>query len=52
MMVLKILLTVVLAASVAYIFWCMYGAAKYMKEHPDKWRWPDSPADSKADASR
>ena len=50
MTVLKVVLTVILTASVVYIFWCMRGAAKYMREHPDEWRWPYSPADSKEDA--
>lgn len=52
MTALKVVLTVILTASVVYIFWCMRGAAKYMREHPDEWRWPDSPADSKVDARK
>ena len=34
-------MAVVFGLSAAYLIWCLYKATRYMREHPDEFRWPD-----------
>ena len=41
MNLMQIIMSVVFALSAGYIIWCLYKATRYMREHPDEFRWPD-----------
>lgn len=41
MNLMQIVMSVVFALSAGYIIWCLYKATRYMREHPDEFRWPD-----------
>ena len=34
-------MAVVFGLSAAYLIWCLYKATRYMREHPDEFRWSD-----------
>ena len=41
MNLMQIIMSVVFVLSAGYIIWCLYKATRYMREHPDEFRWPD-----------
>ena len=41
MNLMQIVMSVVFALSAGYIIWCLYKATRYMREHPDEFRWSD-----------
>lgn len=41
MTTLEAIMAVVFGLSAAYLIWCLYKATRYMREHPDEFRWPD-----------
>lgn len=38
----EIIMTLILAACVVYVIWCMHGASKYLREHPKEFNKPIS----------
>lgn len=36
MNILKIVMAVIFGFSAAYIIWCLYGATRYIRKHPDE----------------
>lgn len=41
---LEIIMTIILVACAAYIIWCLYKTSRYLREHPEDLRWPDTPS--------
>ncbi len=41
MTTLEVIMAVVFGLSAAYLIWCLYKATRYMREHPDEFRWSD-----------
>ena len=41
MNLMQIVMSVVFALSAGYIIGCLYKATRYMREHPDEFRWSD-----------
>lgn len=41
MTTLEAIMAVVFGLSAAYLIWCLYKATRYMREHPDEFRWSD-----------
>ena len=38
---LEIIMTIILVVCAAYAICCLYKASRYLREHPDEFRWPD-----------
>ena len=36
-------MTIILVVCAAYIIWCLYKTSRYLREHPNDLRWPDTP---------
>ena len=39
---LEIIMTIILVVCAAYIIWCLYKTSRYLREHPEDLRWPDT----------
>ena len=39
MSMLQIIMAAVFTLSAGYIIWCLYKATRYMRKHPDEFRW-------------
>lgn len=42
MKALEIIMTIILVVCAAYIIWCLYKTSRYLREHPEDLRWPDT----------